>query len=485
MGGRLAVPRWACDHPRMPRAASVSQAAFQQFASIDRNVWENAAGVLPEFDEVYVERPAPEGAGGRHLAPIFHQMRDDLTRTAGAEKVLLTGQMGSGKSMELRRLYEATDVRERFECLKVVLTERMNLAGAIDIRYVLLALASALAEHVYQWQYDDLRNLGLGEGEFGPVVAWIAPLQKLSRMPDPSEDKPWTFRLNLYLAEVTRQLKTDEPVRKAVLDDQSFATSQLERLLSGLVRLIEKATRRELLLLVDDGDKMLKEESARGVFVDNLPALLSLDCRMVVTFPYWLKFDQAFQRSTRLCPVYSIANVKVIHRGSPETLLPEAREFFRGIYDRLVDPAIKLIDDDALDQAALHSAGIVREFLRVLQRGFRFAHMYEDDFLTGATLAEALLDLARQMDNATQLEATRRRLMIVRLKNELKIEADWDLLDSLLVVELTNNRAWYDVHPLLQSYVDGLIKDARGRLARKGLAEPALTEQLVEELRGA
>jgi hypothetical protein len=387
--------------------------------------------------------------------------------------------------MELRRLYEATDVRDRFECLKVVLTERMNLAGVIDIRYVLLALASALAEHVYQWQYDDLKGRGLGEGEFGPVVAWLAPLQQLSGTPEPPEDKPWTVKLNLYLGELTRQLKTDEPIRSAVLQDPAFAPSRLERLLSGLVRLIEKATRRELLLLVDDGDKMLKEESVRGVFVDNLPALLSLDCRVVVTFPYWLKFDQAFQRSTRLCPVYSITNVKVIHRGAPEALLPEAHEFFRGVYDRLVDPEVKLIDDDALGQAALRSAGIVREFLRILQRGFRFAHMYKDDFLTSVTLAEALLDLERQMHNATQLETTRRRLMIVRLKNELKIEADWDLLDSLLVVELTNNSAWYDVHPLLQSYVDGLITEAKERLARKGLAEPALTERLIEDLQGA
>jgi hypothetical protein len=480
----------------MPRASNVRHAAFQQFASYDRNVWEDAKGVLPDFAEMYVERPAPEGAGRRHLAPISRRMRDDLIESNGAEKVLLTGQMGSGKSMELRQLYEATDIRERFECLKVVLTERLNLASAIDIRYVLLALASTLADLIVARQYEEKLSGAqlvprsedgrpLGEGELGPVVAWLEPLQKLSGVPDAPQNNSWTVRLNLYLAEVTRQLKTDEPTRAAVLQDPSFASSRLERLVSGLVQLIQRASKRDLLLLVDDGDKMTQEASARGVFVDNLPVLLSLECRAVITFPYWLHFDDAFQRSIRLCPVYSIANVKVIHREAPEVLLPEALTFFRGIYDRLVDPEVKLVDDQALEKAALGSAGIVREFLRILQRGFRFAHEYKDDFVTATTLAEAMLELEREMSYATQREVTRHRLMSVRIKKKLDEASDRQLLDSLLVVELSNNHPWYDVHPILQSYVDGLVREARARLARKGLAEPELTEQLLQDLRGA
>jgi hypothetical protein len=469
----------------MPRATSVREAAFRQFASYDRNVWEDRKGVLPDFDDVYVERPAPVGAAGRHQDPISRQMRDALIETDGAEKVLLTGQMGSGKSMELRRLYEATDIRERFECLKVVLTERLNMASAIDIRYVLLALASALTEYVYTWQCHDLKARGLPEGEFKPVVEWVEPLRNLSGVPAQGGENPWTFKLNLYLGEVTRQLKTDDPIRATVLQDPGFAPSRLERLVSGLVRLIKKAYGRDLLLLVDDGDKMTKDESARGVFIDNLPTLLTLDCPAVITFPYWLHFDEAFQRSIKLCPVYPIANIRVIHRDEPDTLLPEALAFFRSIYDRLVDPGVTLIDDDALETAALKSAGIVREFLRILQRGFRFAHMYKEGSVTKLTLAEALGELEREMYYATQLETTRRRLMRVRLQKELDDEHDRQLLDSLLVVELTNNRPWYDVHPLLQSYVDGLVKESKARLAREGLTEPALTERVLQDLRSA
>lgn len=469
----------------MPRASSVRHAAFQQFASYDRNVWEDAKGVLPDFADLYVERPAPEGAGGRHLAPIAQRMKDDLIETGGAEKVLLTGQMGSGKSMELRRLYESEEICARFYRHKVVLTEHLNLASAIDIRYVLLALASSLAQRIAAWQYDDLQSRGLGEAEFGPVVAWVAPLQKLAGTPAIPEDTPWTFKLNLALVEVTRQLKTDEPKREIVLQDPSFAPSRLERLVSGLVQLLQRATKRDLLLVVDDGDKMTQETSARGVFIDNLPALLSIECWAVITFPYWLKFDQPFQRSIRLCPVYAISNVKVVHRDAPDVLLPEARTFFRGIYDRLVDPEPKLVDDDALDKAALDSAGIVREFLRILQRGFRFAHEYKDDFVTGTTLAEALLELKREMYYATQHEATRRRLMKVRANKKLDDEKDRQLLDSLLLVELSNDSPWYDVHPILQSYVDGLLVEAKERLGREGLAEPVLTERLLKDLRSA
>ncbi len=56
--------RWPARRARasmrdMPRAASVREAAFRQLATYDRNVWEDRKGVLPDFDDVYVERPAP------------------------------------------------------------------------------------------------------------------------------------------------------------------------------------------------------------------------------------------------------------------------------------------------------------------------------------------------------------------------------------------------------------------------------------------
>jgi hypothetical protein len=184
-------------------------------------------------------------------------------------------------------------------------------------------------------------------------------------------------------------------------------------------------------------------------------------------------------------------NVKVVHRQTPGDLLPEARAFFHDLYARLVAPEVKLADEEAIDRAAVQSAGVIREFLRILQRGFRLAFNYRDDFLTVATLAEGLLELEREMVRATQLEVTRRRLMSVRIKKNLASEGERKLLDSLMVVELSNNQSWYDVHPILQSYVDGLIKEAKDRLVRtekaegRDLAEPALTERFLGELRGA
>src|SRR5262249_5782514 len=135
--------------------------------------------------------------------------------------------------------------------------------------------------------------------------------------------------------------------------------------------------------------------------------------------------------------------------GAPPTLDPRAQVFFGKVYDALADP---LVGEAALEQAALHSAGILREFVRILQRGFRFAYEYGEEPLPGAALAEPLLERERERVRATQLEVTRRRLMKVRLQKRLDDKEDWKLLDSLLLVELSNHRPWYDVHPILQSY---------------------------------
>jgi hypothetical protein len=166
-------------------------------------------------------------------------------------------------------------------------------------------------------------------------------------------------------------------------------------------------------------------------------------------------------------------------------VLPGAYEFFRKVYSRLVAEGSDWVDADALEEAVRLGAGIPREFLRVMERGFRDTFNFDESRLTLENVRLAARDLRLEMIRLTQTAETRQRLMRVRLTRSLEDVADRKLLDELLIVELTNDEPWYDVHPLLASHIDERLGELRRALQIADDAAPEDAQRkLLEKLRG-
>ncbi|MCK6502518.1 hypothetical protein L6R53_03835 [Myxococcota bacterium] len=467
----------------MTRARTVGEAAFGPFLTFDRNIWERDDRF--PFDQVYVDRGelgAPGGAGARPYRSLLRR----LTRVQGYSRALLTGQIGSGKSMELRKLTEEPDIARGFEVVAFSVTDRLNVGARVDIRYLMLAIASVLAEHMVRNQVGPkARRWGFASSEEGVLAEWLGvlpvpPVQAPVR--EVSDASSWKLSAGLF--EKNLQLRTDEEVRAAVLRDDAFSVSKLRRLVEFLLHHTEKAAERPVLLIVDDGDKLTSPESAIPIFVEQLGSLLELPASLVLTCPYWLHFDPRFAPMTRRIEPVLTQNVKVVTREQPDVVLQGAHAFFRQVYDRLVAPDADLVTPDALTLAIRTCAGVPREFLRILQKGFDLADELGQARLDAVTLKLALAELARGLSGFTQRLDTRRALIRIRLTKKLDLDPDWSLLNGLLVVELSNDRPWYDVNPLLQGDVDRWIEDAlrpmRGDDPQAGEAE--LRRRLVEGL---
>lgn len=68
-------------------------------------------------------------------------------------------------------------------------------------------------------------------------------------------------------------------------------------------------------------------------------------------------------------------------------------------------------------------------------------------------------------------------------RRQLSSRGEWTLLESLLAVEYTNDRPWYDVHPALEPVVDEWIADDRRRLTRRGVDADDIDQTLRDEYR--
>jgi hypothetical protein len=452
----------------MSVAKDIAEAAYNQLQTFDRNVWETD-DVAP-FDEIYVRRPQTTAG-----ASPSDEIKVALLHARDPIKVFLTGQRGSGKSMELRRVHEDPEVAKAFEHVKFVAIEWLNLYQS-TMADLLVALAATLAMHIVDKKYDKAKDW---KEKAGAVTKWIAILPEIVRPGAPGAADlsltDFSVAFKIPFVELSSRLREDVDLRERVLKQESYSVSTLARLVADLLGIVRHYAKKDVLVTLDDGDKLTLPEIARDIFLRHVEALVRLPCRAVVTFPYWLHFEKEWNPVALQNQVVVLQNVKVIERGKPGEVLPAAFGFFRLMYAKLVDLDAGFVSDDVLREAVRLSAGIPREFLRVLQKGFAFAALRNLPKVTRDLLNLAVIELRRQMIYATQTEDTRKRLMGVQRTERLVDGEDWSLLSSLLVVELTNEKPWYAVHPLLDGEVAEWIREEDRRQAAaeaKAKAQP-------------
>lgn len=468
----------------MAPAASVKEAAYRNFLHWDRGVGGDDQG---DTSAIYVNRYTG-GDPKRGKIPVFTRIKQMLLNEQGHLTVLLSGQVGSGKSTELRKLLDDVEVRQRFECVIGKLPEELNAVGAGAFRVLLVSLCALVARHLDERKFTSSARWETAVSGL-TFEGWVRLLKRTGNLPEAPTHADFEGAIKTPVLELSARLLGDGEIRKRLLDAQEFTAEAWIRLLSEMLDVLEKVGGRPVLLVLDEGDKVRNADAAREVFVSHHSMLSSLPCRTVVTFPYWLHFDPAFNPIYGEGRVHVLRNIKVVDRRPTEErdttpLLPGGREFFFNMYRRLVASGAALIEsDEVLERAIRLSAGVPREFMRVLQKGFEFASIYEESVLTLATLDEAIEELRYGVQATIQREDVRRSLQRIALTNELSTAEDWSRINEMLAIEYVNSGPWYDVHPLLAESILTRNRELAERLKRAGVRDAEeLRSKMLSEL---
>lgn len=459
----------------MQPARTLDDAAYNALLNFNRNIWEEPSDWW-SFDGAYVDRTlAPDG----DLTPRFKHIGALLLNNRGNTKVLFTGQIGSGKSMELRRLAEEPEIKQKFEIVRFSVLDKLNDAIDNDINHVLLAMASELVDHVVKMKYHELGKWDKADTASKELRTWLGLLARSTKPEVPGRFDQMTVKLKNELAEWSIRLRSESERRDAV---SKLEVRQLQLLANMLLTWIEDASERETMLIVDDGDKLHTEVSLQSIFVRGVRTLTELPCKMVLTYPFQLAFREDFVTPPEVLRE-QLFNIKVIKRSEPEKLLDGARTFFRNLLDRLVDPGADLIEPAVVDEAARLSAGVPREFVRLLQKGAETAATDGSPRVDQRLFAAAVANFRRSdMISRTLLGDTPTALMRVRLTKTVRHPVDLRLLRGNLLVQYVNERPWYDVNPLLGAYVDDLLESEREQLEVQGVKPPELEARLLAQL---
>jgi hypothetical protein len=392
-------------------------------------------------DAWYVERPQEEPDA---LSPI-ELLRKRVLGAGGADKIFLSGHVGSGKSTELVRLRERPEVRERFTIVAFALES--HEWAHLDSRAFLFRIAAEL----FRW--------GLANDRLSDDGAWRKHLTYLDaklfgESGVAGRDGTLKAKWHLVFVEVEQELKLTETRRRQFRDLAETDVTSLRDLVDALVDDIEDQLAKHeeparLLVVVDDLDKVRDPDRQRDLFEENLDTILAPKVAMLMTLPASVLFSgrgrQLRNGTTHLRPAPVLRRVD--HARAPE----EAQND-RGIRF-LVEAANKrlapgLAEVAALERAALYSGGVARDFFRLLREAAFNADGLKRHTIDGRVM-ESVVKHARTELQYGLYEADLIALEQVRATHDLPAVEQVHLLDQSWVLELNGEELWFEVNPLL------------------------------------
>lgn len=363
-----------------------------------------------------------------------------LESTDRPEKFLFSGHRGSGKSTELARL--TNRLGDEFRIVEFSVMRQLDL---FELQYVdvLLGLALELAElateedidvkesvleHVFQFARDVTEEVQVEEHDGAEVGA----------------------SLNAFAASLSAKLRAEDVTRRTVREKVSRRIPELLESIELLTKEIERATGQQLLVVIDDIDKV-DLATAKSMFYEHASTLSEPPLSIIYTFPMPLRHDNSFQQVRNSFPnVNVLPNIKTQNRdGSP---FEPGLETTEHIVTKRLEP--HLIEDGALDELARLSSGVPRQLVVLVRQACLDALKSGREVID----TEAVHAAANQQRNEYEvlLDRSQRELLeMVHGRKEINNdEAHRALLHNLSVLQYRNDDVWYDVHPIVLPLIE-------------------------------
>lgn len=394
----------------------------------------------PKF---YTPPPPRRGEGNFKLPGPIERLRQRLLSGTRDTKLFLSGHVGSGKSTELSRLAVDPKIKEQFSVLMFRFEEQEW--ATLDSSQILFRLAGAL--------FENHKAVLSQQKRWKKVVAELDE-RIFQPMGIQGREGSLSLEFDLVLFKLKQELRLSEKARRQFRAFGETQQSLLQDFLAALVDDIENALRadggpHELLIMVDDLDKVRGAAAQKEIFDTNLNALLAPPLRVVYTLPTAVLFGES--RSDIRQNVEHLFPIRVL-RKAPDTFKPEdafideRMGFFEAMLARRMDP--EFIEPDAVRLAAMYSGGVLRDFVRLLRDGVQMATYNDQPVLDSIAMTYALND-ARLKESVGLYVPDYEALAHAHRTNELRSAEDRRYLDMSRIIESFNGSAWFDAHPLL------------------------------------
>ena len=389
-----------------------------------------------EFKEFYVER---QGV----VSPMI-DLKGRIELASRKEKYLFLGFRGSGKSTELYRLEAALD-KSRFLVVNYSIREDLNLSD-FDFRDFFVSMALKI------YDIASARGILLNpdiEKDFQDFTKKITNITEEEVTSQSSVGLSWS---KIILLKLSREKTTRDCLRKEL--DQKI--SDLIQKVNWLILDIEDKSKMDLVIIVDDLDKLARGDQSENFFYKNYPLLIEPSCFVVYTFPIHPAFHPQYENVRHAFTSHVVLLQMPIEKKNGEKH-EAGRKFYADVILRRINP--ELMEDGVLEYA-IESTGKLTELVDIMKEASLIAHRNGQKQIAEKDVTTAL-DKLRMTFDRTLTEDHKKKLLEINSCKEAREDGPDSVLTRELLFSLTaveyedeDEGRWCAVNPMLIPLVE-------------------------------
>lgn len=376
------------------------------------------------------------------------ELKTYILNSPANDKILFSGHLGSGKSTELNRFANDTEIKRRFFVLKYSISEVLNI---LDIDYMdfLLSLAACL----YTRSLD--AGIRFDSGTLDRVSQWIAYFKEGAEdLQGLGQGKTKKARVSHFFRGIITILLRELTLREAVRNAVKRNINQLVEIINALVTEIRVSLKngKDLLIIIDDLEKIPDILRADQLFVQAGTYMTTPECKIIYTVPIALYYSLRFQQMASIFSNrYFLPNIKVRERKRDTKARDSDRIDPTGCMVEFLTKRMEqgLIDKDATDMAIINSAGVAREFVRILKMSCTKALTRKQDHIAVDTVSAVITDLRNEYDRGME----KRHYAVLQSVERGEPTDDqatlMELFHAKVLLEYQNGEKWTAINPIV------------------------------------
>jgi hypothetical protein len=386
-----------------------------------------------QLDEYYVNRPEPFS--------IRKKIKTILYTSNTPQKILLPGHIDCGKSTELNKLSE--ELKEDFFIVKYSVFDNLDINNLSYIDILLTMQAKIL-----QKAKDE--NVRIKQEIIKELGSWISRIIKITIQ----ISKISIENISDAFSNIVNILKYMTEERKRIRESTQEDISMLIDKLTQIIDEIEKQTKKEVLIIIDDIDKT-GIELAKNIFYNYGKTLTQPKCNIIYTIPISLFYSPVFNQIKQdFGSADCLPNIKI----SDIDCNPyqDGRNFLKSVIEKRM--LLDLIEKDALEYLIDVSGGVIGELIRFTKESCIIALASGKNKINKASVDEVV----RNRRIAYQRQLTKKDYDILKdvhkKEGVSKDDTMLELLHSLALIEHIDGDRWYIVHPVIQPLLE-IVRD--------------------------
>lgn len=398
-----------------------------------------------EMERFYVNR----GLHSELKALVVQLEAGARTHPVNNTKFLFVGHTGCGKSTELLRLANIIEtgtgraqfLLENFLPIQYSVSE---VVGLYNIEFVDIALSIILGI------YREMERLGhmVDHSAARRVYDWLyqnQPSSQAASFVDNGEGD-----MNLSLGSLIRlidvRLKSEGEIREGIRARIRRYVPELISLINEVIYEVSFVTGKNILLIIDDLDKIQPLDAALNIFREHVKSLASFNCFAIYTAPISLLYDSASKHIGQFLEVHYMPMFRVrTKEGVPEPPTAADVQTLREIVYRRVHP--DLFEDGVLETIIDMTGGILRELIRVIRNCCVYCAEYDISQISHEVLTYQKNRLKSEYYRILEHDDYKWLYRVKRTKSRANVNMRH--LESLCVLYYPNGKGWFDVHPVV------------------------------------